>query len=198
MFCICFTYTFLYPIGHSSSFRRFNNSSSISKLTPAKPPIPQSRPKPHVSDYVVAGPQIERFSELVYHSIPSKPVQYENTKQTSSNPALYEPVYADASGKETAAKAHFYHSVEPHGVSDQEQYYSDPTSPSQPLDLAPPTHVYQTLDSRENSGQVSVHYEDPTLQVCACLLRYYFQSMLIWIRNGVKLLGEYTKNQGLK
>ena len=148
-------------LGHSSGFRRFNNSSSISKLTPAKPP------EPHVSDYVVAGPQIERFSELVYHSIPSKPVQYENTKQTSSNPSLYEPVYADAdgSGKETAAKTHFYHSVEPHGATDQEQYYSDPTSPSQPPNLVPPTHVYQTLDSHEDSGQASVHYEDPTLQV---------------------------------
>ena len=154
-------------LGHSSGFRRFNNSSSISKLTPAKPPKPQSRLKPHVSDYVVAGPQIERFSELVYCSIPSKPVQYENTKQTSSNPSLYEPVYADAdgSGKETAAKTHFYHSVEPHGATDQEQYYSDPTSPSQPPNLVPPTHVYQTLDSHEDSGQASVHYEDPTLQV---------------------------------
>ena len=163
--CVSLTH-FSTQLGHSSGFRRFNNSSSISKLTPANPP----KPKPHVSDYVVAGPQIERFSELVYHSIPSKPVQYENTKQTSSNPALYEPVYADASGKETAAKTHFYHSVEPRGASDQEQYYSDPTSPSQPPDLAPPTHVYQTLDSRKNSRQVSVHYEDPTLpayQVCA-------------------------------
>ena len=145
------------------------NSSSISRLLPAKPPKPQSRPKPHVSAYVVAGPQIERFSELVYHSIPSKPVQYENTKQQcSTNPALYEPVYADASGKGTTANTHFYHSVEPRGTLGQEQYYSDPTSPSQPPDLVPPPHVYQTPDSHENSGQVSAHYEDPTLQVCAC------------------------------
>ena len=144
------------------------NSSTTSRLLPAKPPKPQSRQKPHVSDYVAAGPQIEKFSELVYHSIPSKPVQYENTKQSRTNPALYEPVYADASGKGTAAKTHVYHSVEPHRTSGQEQYYSDPTSPSQPPDLVPPTHVYQTLDSHENSGQVSAHYEDPTLQVCAC------------------------------
>ena len=145
------------------------NSSTTTRLLPAKPPKPQSRLKPHLSDYVVAGPQIERFSELVYHSIPSKPAQYENTKQQRSTiPALYEPVYADASGKETAAKTHFYHSVEPHGTSGQEQYYSDPTSSSQAPDLVPPTHVYQTLDYYEDSGQVSAHYEDPTLQVCAC------------------------------
>ena len=166
MHCYC-TVCFVFYFAHSSTqivHPPEANSSTTSRLLPAKPPKPQSRLKPHLSDYVVAGPQIERFSELVYHSIPSKPAQYENTKQQrSTNPALYEPVYADASGKGTAAKTHFYHSVEPHITSGKEQYYSDPTSSSQAPDLVPPTHVYHTLDSHENSGQVSAHYEDPTL-----------------------------------
>ena len=150
-----------------------SNGSSISRLLPARPPKPQPRPKPHVNAYAATGPQThEKFSELNYLAIPSKHAEYKTSK-SSTNPALYEPVYADAnaSGKAgTAAKTHVYHSVEPHGTSGQEQYYSDPTSPSQPLDLVPPTHVYHTPDSHEDSGQVSAHYEDPTLpayQVCA-------------------------------
>ena len=133
------------------------NGSSISKLLPAKPPKPQPKSKTHVNDYAVAGPQAYELSQPNYHSIPPKPAEYETFVSTSTNPALYEPVYADtdASGERTAAKTHVYHSVEPHGTSGQEQYYSDPTSPSQPPDLVPPTHMY----------------EDPTLsasQVCAC------------------------------
>ena len=146
------------------------NGSSISRLLSPKRPKPQPRPKPPVNAYAATGPQThEKFSELNYLSIPSKPPKYKTSK-SSTNPALYEPVYADASGKAgTAAKTHVYHSVEPHGASEQEQYYSDPTSPSQPLDLVTPTHVYHTPDSHEDSGQVSAHYEDPTLpayQVC--------------------------------
>ena len=151
------------------------NVSSISRLLPAKPPKPQpkSKTQDHVNAYAVTGPQAYELSEPNYHSIPPQPAEYETFVSTSTNPALYEPVYADtdASGEGTAAKTHVYHSVEPHGTSGQEQYYSDPTSSSQPLDLVPPTHVYQTLDSHENSGQVSDHYEDTTLsasQVCAC------------------------------
>ena len=142
------------------------NSSSVSRLLPVKPPKPQPRPKPHVSAYAVTGQQTHE--KLNYLPIPSKPAEYKTSK-SSTNPALYEPVYADASGKGTAAKTHVYHSVEPHGTSEQEQYYSDPTSPSQPPDLVPPTHVYHVPDSHENSGQVSAHYEDPTFpayQVC--------------------------------
>ena len=147
------------------------NGSSISRLLSPKPPKPQPRPKPPVNAYAATGPQThETFSKLNYLSIPSKPAEYK-TSNSSTNPALYEPVYADASGKAgTAAKTHVYHSVEPHGASEQEQYYSDPTSSSQALDLVPPTHMYHTLESHEDSGQVSAHYEDPTLpayQVCA-------------------------------
>ena len=165
--CICLAH-FSSQIVHPSE----PNKSSLSRLIAAKPPKLQPRPKLHVSAPAVTGLQThEKFSGLNYLSIPSKHVEYVTSK-SSTNPALYESVYADAdgSGKETAAKTHVYHCVERHGASDQEQYYSDPTSPSQPPDLAPPTHVYQTLDSRKNSRQVSVHYEDPTLpayQVCA-------------------------------
>ena len=165
--CICLAH-FSSQIVHPSE----PNKSSLSRLIPAKPPKPQPRPKLHVSAHAVTGLQThEKFSELNYLPIPSKHVEYVTSK-SNTNPALYEPVYADASGKETAAKTHVHHSVEPHGASDQEQYYSDPTSPSQPPDLAPPTHVYQTLDSHKDSGQVSAHYEDPTLpayQVRACI-----------------------------
>ena len=151
------------------------NSSSISRLLPAKPPNPQPKPKAHISAYAVTGPQAYEFPEPNYHSIPSKPAEYETFISASSNTALYEPVYADAdtSGKETAAKTHVYHSVEPHGARDQEQYYSDPTSPSQPPNLVPPTHVYQTLDSHKDSGQASTHYEEATLsayQVHICTI----------------------------
>ena len=148
-------------IVHPSEANRY----SLLKLTPAKPPKPQPRPKPHVSAYAVTGQQTHE--KLNYLLIPSRPAKY---KTSSTNPALYEPVYADASGKGTVVKTHVYHSVEPHGTSGQEQYYSDPTSPSQPLDLVPPTHVYHVPDSHEDSGQVSAHYEDPTFsayQVCA-------------------------------
>ena len=149
------------------------NCSSFSRLLPAKPPPPQPKSEVHINAYALTGPQAYEFPEPNYHSIPSKPAEYETFISTSSNTALYEPVYADASGKETAAKTHVYHSVEPHGATNQEQYYSDPTSPSQPPDLAPPTHVYQTLDSHKDSGRASVYYEDPTLsayQVCACTI----------------------------
>ena len=148
------------------------NKSSLSRLIPAKPPKPQSRPKLHVSAPAVTALQThEKFSELNYLPIPSKHV----TSKSSTNPALYEPVYADAdaSGKETAAKTHVYHSVEPHGATDQEQYYSDPTSPSQPPDLAPPTHMYHILDSHKDSGQAPTHYEEATLsayQVRTCTI----------------------------
>ena len=149
-FVLCFFST---QTAHPSE----TNGSSISKLLPAKPPKPQPKPKPHVNDYAVTGPQAYELSEPNYHSIPPQPAEYETFVSTNTNPALYEPVYADtdASGEGTTAKTHVYHSVEPHGTSAQEQYYSDPTSPSQPPDLVPPTHMY----------------EDPTLstsQVCAC------------------------------
>ena len=166
------------------------NSSSISRLLPAKPPPPQPKPKAHVNAYAVTGPQAYEFSEPNYHSIPSKPAEYETFISTT---ALYEPVYADAdaSGKETAAKIHVYHSVEPHGATDHEQYYSDPTSPSQPPDLVPPTHVYHILDSHKDSGQGSTHYEEATLsayQVCACTIYSILTSE--WNM----LLGEYLRN----
>ena len=147
-------------IVHPSEANRY----SLLRLIPAKPPKPQPRPKPHVSAYAVTGLQThEKFSELNYLSKPAE----NKTSKSNNNPALYEPVYTYASGKGTAANTH---SVESQGTSGQEQYYSHPTSPSQPPDLVPPTHMYHTLDSHKNSGQVSVHYEDPTLpayQVCA-------------------------------
>ena len=166
LFCVSLAH-FSTEIVHSSE----TNSSSTSMLLPVEPPKPQPETKPHISAYAVTGLHTYEFSEPNYHSIPSKPAEYETFKSISSNPALYEPVHADASGKGTTANTHFYHSVEPHGTSDQEQYYSDPTSPSQPLDLVPPTHVYHTLDSHEDSEQASAHYEAPTLsayQVHAC------------------------------
>ena len=170
------------------------NGSSISRLLPPKPPKPQPKSKTHVNAYAVTGPQAYELSEPNYHSIPPKPAEYETFVSTSTNPALYEPVYADASGKGTAAKTHFYHSVEPRGTSGQEQYYSDSTSPSQPPDLVPPIHMYHTLDSHENSGQVSAHYEDPTLpayQVRACTIIKAPFSVYACMDSKWNMLGEY-------
>ena len=173
-----------------------SNGSSISRLLSAKPPKPQPRPKPRVNAYAATGPQThEKFSELNYFSIPSKPAEYK-TFNSSTNPALYEPVYADTAGKETATKTHVYHSVKPHKTSRQVQYYSDPTSPSQPPDLVPPTHMYHTPYSHEDSGQVSVHYEDPTLpayQVCAFTSHLSWTILTVCLGNCEKLLGKYMK-----
>ena len=185
-------------LGQQSSFRKF--STSIFKVKPTKQPKlpPQSgRPKPPAAPYAVSGPRSEGFSELQYHPISPGPVEYtyaaipKQEKSKSSIPSLREPIYtyadAQSSEKPTAAPNHLYHYIDPHETNN-EQYYSDPTSPSQLLDpvpathmyhtldsqerSVPATHMYHTLDSQESSGKFSVQYEAPTLPVHRVCVRH--------------------------